>query len=87
MGAPWSLAPKEVTIPQSNQLNTPNLTLTNSVINEKAVFDLGQVSKVALKAKVSCYTRMRLKADENVQAVLDCRIVRESNYKLSLIHI
>ena len=46
-----------------------------------AVFNLEPILKLAEKAKVASHTRMREKADSNVQAVLDIKVARESELK------
>ena len=57
-------------------LNLPP-SATRPILSSE-VFDFGQVSLVAEKARVGAYVRMREKADDRVLAVLDCRIAREN---------
>ena len=45
------------------------------------VFDFGQVSVLAEKSRVGSHARMRERADERVQHVLDVKIARESKLK------
>ena len=60
-------------------LRIPN-SATRSVFTS-AVFNLEPISKLAEKARVASHTRMREKADSNVQAVLDVKVARESELK------
>ena len=46
-----------------------------------AVFGLESISKLAERARVAAHARMREKADQRVQAVIDAKISRESEQK------
>ena len=53
---------------------------TRSVFTS-AVFNFEPISKLTERARVASHARMREKADQNVQAVLDAKVSRESELK------
>ena len=53
---------------------------TRSVFTS-AVFNFGPISKLTECARLVLHARMREKADQNVQAVLDAKVSRESELK------
>jgi len=64
---------------QRKWLKLPN-SATRPVMTS-SVFNLGFVSLVAERSKAGSHARMREKANERVQAVLDAKLERESHHK------